>query len=73
VAIETGDFYEDDEPIEDVLAAWERGTKGVTAPRRRGFNMVFEIGRGVRAAAAGETVVVRSLSLRPDQPMVATS
>lgn len=26
------DFYEEDEPIEDVLAAWERGPHGVTAP-----------------------------------------
>jgi hypothetical protein len=25
-------FYEDDEPTSDVVAAWERGTKGVTAP-----------------------------------------
>lgn len=25
------DFYEDDEPLEDVLAAYERGIKGVTA------------------------------------------
>jgi hypothetical protein len=30
VVTETGDFYEDDEPIEDVLAAWERSRKGVS-------------------------------------------
>lgn len=27
------DFYEDDEPVEDVLAAFERGEKGLTARR----------------------------------------
>lgn len=32
------DFYEDDEPIEEVLAAFERGEKGVT--RRPGFRIV---------------------------------
>jgi hypothetical protein len=26
------DFYVEDEPIEEVRAAYERGTKGVTAP-----------------------------------------
>lgn len=26
------DFYEDDEPIEDVLAAFDAGEKGLTAP-----------------------------------------
>jgi|GEM_PF-4862528 len=28
----TEDFYEDDEPLDDVLAAFDRGAKGVTAP-----------------------------------------
>ena len=28
------DFYEEDEPLDEVLAAYERGTKGVTARRR---------------------------------------
>lgn len=27
-----GDFYEDDEPLEDVLNAYDTGEKGVTAP-----------------------------------------
>jgi hypothetical protein len=27
---ENGDFYEDDEPIEDIIAAWERAPKGLT-------------------------------------------
>jgi hypothetical protein len=26
------DFYEEDEPIEEILAIFERGVKGVTAP-----------------------------------------
>jgi hypothetical protein len=30
------DFYEDDEPIEKITAAFERGVKGVTAPPSRG-------------------------------------
>lgn len=25
-----GDFYEEDEPIEDVIAAWNRGTRVVS-------------------------------------------
>ena len=29
------DFYEDDEPVEDVLAAFEAGEEGVTAPPPR--------------------------------------
>lgn len=31
-------FYEDDEPVEKVTAAFERGDKGVTRPPRRGVN-----------------------------------
>ena len=27
---QAGDFYEDDEPVADVLAAFDRGVKGVT-------------------------------------------
>ncbi len=29
---DTGDFYEDDEPIEDIIAAFDGGEKGVTEP-----------------------------------------
>lgn len=29
------DFYEDDEPLEDILAAFERNAKAVTEPLRR--------------------------------------
>ncbi|MEV7970698.1 hypothetical protein AB0O34_32620 [Sphaerisporangium sp. NPDC088356] len=32
------DFYEDDEPIEQVLAAFERGDKRLTRRPNRGFN-----------------------------------
>jgi hypothetical protein len=72
VAAKTGDFYEDDEPIEDILAAWERSPKGLTAPPRRGVNVVLQVGAGTQAAAVGLTHAGSRLSLRPDQPMVAT-
>lgn len=32
--ISASGFYEDDEPIEDVLAAWNAGTGGITQPAR---------------------------------------
>lgn len=51
------DFYEDDEPVGDVLAAFEAGEKVVTEPPRWGFDvragqkvriMNVTIERGVR-------------------------
>jgi hypothetical protein len=32
-------FYEDDEPVEDITAAFERGVKGVTRRPPCGFNV----------------------------------
>jgi hypothetical protein len=69
VAAETGDFYEEDEPIEDVLAAWKHSAKDVTAPSRRGFNLVLDVGGEVHTAAVGETTMVSSLGLLPERPM----
>lgn len=34
------DFYEDDEPVEKVRAAFERGEKGLTARRPRDVNQM---------------------------------
>jgi hypothetical protein len=31
--VHEGDFYEEDEPIEDILAAWERSTEHVVTER----------------------------------------
>ena len=33
--MDPNDFYEDDEPVEDVIAAFERGRKVLTAPPSR--------------------------------------
>lgn len=30
--MERNDFYEEDEPIEEILAGWVAGEKGLTAP-----------------------------------------
>lgn len=36
------DFYEEDEPVEDVVAAWDSGEKGTTAPPFYGFSIVTQ-------------------------------
>ncbi len=42
---ERGDFYEDDEPMERVVQAFERGQKIKTAPRAsRGQNVTVRVG-----------------------------
>jgi hypothetical protein len=38
------DFYEEDEPVEKIIAAFERGEKGVTA-RPRGRTVYLLIGK----------------------------
>ena len=38
------DFYEDDEPVEDVIAAFGAGPHGVTAPLRRVQQWVHDFG-----------------------------
>jgi hypothetical protein len=37
-SMDADDFYEDDEPVEKIMAAFERGEKGVTASPSRGIN-----------------------------------
>ncbi|MDP9443278.1 MAG: hypothetical protein M3P83_02575 [Actinomycetota bacterium] len=37
------DFYEDDEPIEDIVDAFRRGEKGVTAPPAAGYNIPLSV------------------------------
>lgn len=43
-----GDYYEDDEPLEDVLRAYEAGEGGVTAPppELRSRALFFDPGAG---------------------------
>jgi hypothetical protein len=36
-------FYEDDEPVEEILAAFERGEKGVTKRPPRGYNETLRV------------------------------
>ena len=38
------DFYEDDEPLEDVIAAFDAGPHGVTARPRRVQHWVHDFG-----------------------------
>lgn len=37
-SMSANDFYEDDEPVEDIVAAFERGEKRITQRPNRGFN-----------------------------------
>lgn len=37
------EFYEDDEPTEKIIKAFEEGTKGRTAPGSCGFNFTIEL------------------------------
>lgn len=46
------DFYEEDEPVQDILQAFERGEKRVTRRPDRGFNEHLTI---VGTPTVGET------------------
>lgn len=48
------DFYEDDEPIADIIAARDSGEPFVTAPPRRGFNSYFDPFRGYLPVVLGQ-------------------
>lgn len=37
-AMDPNGFYEDDEPIDEIVAAFQRGEKGVTGESARGVN-----------------------------------
>jgi hypothetical protein len=49
----SSDFYEDDEPVEKIKAAFERGIKGVTA-RPRGRTEYLSVGQGTSFSRANE-------------------
>lgn len=60
-------FYEEDEPIEDVISAFERGEHGITRPP------VIIDTAGLAAPEPGTTTFPASLSVRlaPIQPILA--
>jgi hypothetical protein len=59
-------FYEDDEPVEDVIAAFERGEQGFTRPP-----VVIDTA-GLAAPESGTTTFPVHVALRPApiQPIV---
>ena len=44
---QTGGFYEDDEPIEHIRAAWDRGVKGTTQPPQPDDRLTANVPRTV--------------------------
>lgn len=52
--MEPGDFYEDDEPVEKILAAFEAGEKFETTPPRRAWSARLPFGK-VNPAPAGSS------------------
>ncbi|GLZ55668.1 hypothetical protein [Actinomycetospora sp. NBRC 106378] len=54
------DFYEDDEPVEDVLAAFEAGEKQLTEPPSRGRTLFVDVARNAQVetgnTSSGELV-----------------
>jgi len=61
------DFYEDDEPIEQVVAAYERGPHGFTAPSLPG-GAVFV----TPAQTFAQTVAPRDTPITLNQPQLLT-
>ncbi len=58
---ESGDFYEDDQPIEDVLRAFEDGERGITAAPVRSFLFTIVVPQVVTASyQVGEWVSVEA-------------
>lgn len=49
------DFYEDDEPVEDVLAAFEGGQKQLTEPPPRGRTLFVDVARNVQTETGNTT------------------
>lgn len=68
------DFYEDDEPIEQVRGAFERGEKHVTAVSHRGSRtelLKVEATTSLRVASVrGKTELLRLPGLRLLKPVV---
>ena len=54
-----GGYFEDDEPVEDVISAYELGEHGVTRPP------VLIDTAGLAAPAAGTTTYQARISVRP--------
>jgi hypothetical protein len=66
----TQDFYEDDEPLEDVVAAFNAGPHGLTArPLPAGATVV----RAVTSFVAGQTVSPRPGAFQIARPGVRTA
>jgi hypothetical protein len=65
----TDEFYEDDEPVEDVFAAFASGWKGITA------NVAIQNTPGVCAGCAAKDAEIQRLRARVDYlaPLVETN
>ena len=49
------DFYEDDEPVEDVLAAFEAGEQQLTEPPPRGRTLFVDVAHNAQIETATTT------------------
>lgn len=54
--VSTSDFYEDDEPVETLLAAFDAGEQGVTGPPVRGRTDFFRLESPVQSEFAPDLV-----------------
>lgn len=63
------DFYEDDEPLDDILAARESGEPFVTGPPSRGFTWFFDPFRSyvgvMLSERGGATNVLGDMRIHP--------
>ncbi|MCA1708412.1 MAG: hypothetical protein LC808_36095 [Actinobacteria bacterium] len=59
---EGSDFYEDDEPVEKIRAAFERGEKGFTAPRDLNQRARSIVDRAVERSEAQHGVPLQVVS-----------
>lgn len=51
----TGDFYEEDESLEDVVAAFESGERGETAPPAQSWTLFLDVHSAEVTATPGQT------------------
>lgn len=56
------DFYEDDEPVEQILAAFERGEKRQTKRPNRGFNEHLRLPGQLVSGTSASGVLVGNIS-----------
>jgi hypothetical protein len=66
------DFYEDDERVEDVIAAFERGKKGATAPHVRNIR-ASSSDLLISGQSEGLDIVVRVREAGPASPSRVTN